>query len=928
MSDRSIARWLFVFLLALYLVTGGGHGYSVDGAFGYEMAKTVLLDPQHEYFHRFKTAFARWGALMPLLGQPLVLAGDALSHAAPERDSLLVHGHTLRVEEWPVVRSDSAPTPLPIPESLSAPVDSVAIVSFLANAAAVPQGATVAEVQVRTQEGSVTLPVRAGVDTAEWAYDRPDVAGRVAHARPEVVGHWIGQPRGNLYFTRLALPRAAVLSGWSVAPPAAATVPGVRDASWQVRAAAFVSADGVWHEANTGERFWSARQTRDFFTRLIYASLNALTTSGEAALVYLIGRQVGYTRGISLLGALGFGAATMAWPYAKLDFSEPASALFVLAALWCVLAVWGPAREGDLNGQRAASRRLIVLGLAASASLLLAVVGKYTAALAAGFVVVQWLLSSRVWRPGARRPALIFGAALLVPALVAGLAVGLLAFRLTGEKPIVLASGTGRLQEDWLALPFWTGFRGLVFSPGKSVFLYSPWLLLALPGAWWLVRRHGMGATIFVALPALTVALYSMKLVWHGGSWGPRYMLPIVPFMCVAALPAIARLRSTAWGRAALGTLFAASVLIQVAGIGKDPEQYPSMVREFVVPALPDMGSRLGGYDYWVARGGPGLDRALQDPTVGATGQRGLGYLWGLPTAQAVFEAPAPRRFDVSLYFVDWDRQQRRERVTVRDALGARTLNLDRDFGDGVWATWQVEVAPGAPLEVSLEQTGSDTAVISAIAFGAATVPRQEDAVLDERTRGTWRGVYGADGYVLFGFRSFNIDLTSLPSYLTRYELTHVGDKPDPRIHVEIAEQDLRDTPLLYSVPFSPLLGNAWLLTADLAHLVLPARPDVTAAVLARPPWRLLGVEAPPPSHPEYGLGLDFWPTLLYSGYASHRGLLLSAFAALLVLEGVLVGAADRLLHMASGLTARQRLASLVALAVALLAYDWLQLQP
>src|SRR5688572_15654112 len=38
-------RWLFVVLLTLYLFTAGGKGYSIDGAFGYEMAKTVFLDP-------------------------------------------------------------------------------------------------------------------------------------------------------------------------------------------------------------------------------------------------------------------------------------------------------------------------------------------------------------------------------------------------------------------------------------------------------------------------------------------------------------------------------------------------------------------------------------------------------------------------------------------------------------------------------------------------------------------------------------------------------------------------------------------------------------------------------------------------------------------------------------------------------------------
>ena len=39
----SLPVLLFLFLLAIYLATGGGKGYSVDGAFGYEMAVEHLL---------------------------------------------------------------------------------------------------------------------------------------------------------------------------------------------------------------------------------------------------------------------------------------------------------------------------------------------------------------------------------------------------------------------------------------------------------------------------------------------------------------------------------------------------------------------------------------------------------------------------------------------------------------------------------------------------------------------------------------------------------------------------------------------------------------------------------------------------------------------------------------------------------------------
>ncbi len=136
----ALAGLLFLFLLGVYLTTAGGKGYSVDGAFGYEMAKTISLDPQHTYFRRFKTAFARWGALMPLLGQPFVLAGNALAGLAPERDDLFVAGHRFRVEEWPVLepagRSSYRPPP---PQTDGQPALAIALVSALANGLEVGQ---------------------------------------------------------------------------------------------------------------------------------------------------------------------------------------------------------------------------------------------------------------------------------------------------------------------------------------------------------------------------------------------------------------------------------------------------------------------------------------------------------------------------------------------------------------------------------------------------------------------------------------------------------------------------------------------------------------------------------------------------------------------------------------------------------------------
>jgi len=59
--------------------------------------------------------------------------------------------------------------------------DSVLLVTSLANSVAVPQGATVAKIRVHTTQGIIEREVRAGIETAEWAHDSPDLRAIIKH---------------------------------------------------------------------------------------------------------------------------------------------------------------------------------------------------------------------------------------------------------------------------------------------------------------------------------------------------------------------------------------------------------------------------------------------------------------------------------------------------------------------------------------------------------------------------------------------------------------------------------------------------------------------------------------------------------------------------------------------------------------------------
>jgi hypothetical protein len=59
--------------------------------------------------------------------------------------------------------------------------DSLMLVTSLANSILIPQGTPVAKIRVHTTEQIFEREVRAGIDTAEWAHDRPDVRPLIKH---------------------------------------------------------------------------------------------------------------------------------------------------------------------------------------------------------------------------------------------------------------------------------------------------------------------------------------------------------------------------------------------------------------------------------------------------------------------------------------------------------------------------------------------------------------------------------------------------------------------------------------------------------------------------------------------------------------------------------------------------------------------------
>jgi len=117
--------------------------------------------------------------------------------------------------------------------------------------------------------------------------------------------------------------------------------------------------------------------------------------------------------------------------------------------------------------------------------------------------------------------------------------------------------------------PFAVGFFGLLASPGKSVLLYNPVLLLT--GLGWRRWRGRLGRAWWVVPGGLaaTLLLYSKYHFWHGDwSWGPRFLVSTLPLACLPLGTVVEGLLSErGWRLKAAAAVIGVSVALQASSV-------------------------------------------------------------------------------------------------------------------------------------------------------------------------------------------------------------------------------------------------------------------------------------------------------------------------------------------------------------------------
>jgi hypothetical protein len=273
----------------------------------------------------------------------------------------------------------------------------------------------------------------------------------------------------------------------------------------------------------------------DHVARIMEKFSASLIAAGSVALLYLLLRRRTSER-VAILLTVAYAFGTTTWVISSQALWQHGMGQLLLIA--CLLILTGPCT--------------VVRALAAGLLLGLLAGNRPPDALLAAALGVYGLFWAR-------------GRALLLAA-GAALPMGLVLFynlQMTGN----IAGGYGlRGNPSFLQHDLFYGIAGILFSPMRGLFIFSPFLLfLVLMGPHLRRDRSERGLTLaMLASVVLQIVLYA-KADWRSGiSWGPRYMTDLLPMLIWMLVPVVASLRR--FGRVCF--MVAVVVAVMIEGIG------------------------------------------------------------------------------------------------------------------------------------------------------------------------------------------------------------------------------------------------------------------------------------------------------------------------------------------------------------------------
>jgi len=253
------------------------------------------------------------------------------------------------------------------------------------------------------------------------------------------------------------------------------------------------------------------------FVKAIVSTMNALFGAALAVVFFRLCRKFSFSVRTAFFLTVTLCFGTFLFPYLKTISRDVQLAAFLCASFYCLYSY----KQEEKNTVQKKQRWIQNAGIFAGLGFLT----KMTFLLNISFLALYLILISRseketfAWMKNLLRFLLPIAGAFSVFFLYNYLRFGNIL-------------ETGYSGGTTFPTPLYYGLYGLLFSTGKGIVVFAPITVLLLWATKNFFKNFRAEAIIIFSLLAANFFLYAKYVAWAGdGSWGPRYLVSILPFV-------------------------------------------------------------------------------------------------------------------------------------------------------------------------------------------------------------------------------------------------------------------------------------------------------------------------------------------------------------------------------------------------------------
>jgi len=264
----------------------------------------------------------------------------------------------------------------------------------------------------------------------------------------------------------------------------------------------------------------------------VFLFLNSTIIAVSCVVMFYLGKEIFSSEKVGFVLALIFGITSYLWPYTTTMFARPLAILFLMTFIYLIIY------------QR--KNKNPVIPIFAGLSLGLSFVAHYHFLFVLPIVIIFGIYELRK----NLKSVILF----IIPIFLLIAAIGFSNYTIRGDF-----DNFGSLDITGNISYTMDGIYGLLFSPGRSIFLYFPIALLYPFGLYYLYQKD-KSLTLFLLVLSIAFFLFvGTGESWYiNPYWGPdRYLTPLIPLISIAIGSLIIKfsnVRSWKWGIVSLSS--------------------------------------------------------------------------------------------------------------------------------------------------------------------------------------------------------------------------------------------------------------------------------------------------------------------------------------------------------------------------------------